>query len=565
MGRALGDTPITTVTTELDGNIGASVQVRAGGELRLGNDAYESAVQAGAIFKDSAPKLIISQPITLTSAGSLAVGADISAEAGGAAFGKDSQFVVNFAQLSNAPAITGQGGNLVVEPGAEIQVNVTGIQKGRYLITKNLSNAKNMTNGSWSGGWKENLILIPREMVASWQMTFGSDGTNTWIDTVQDKRPDVAAPDVASDLLDEVPPGPAGQIAQNLLNGENGIDPETAKRGWNSLVNLGFAGGQMAAAYTTLTGAADAVQNRGSMIAEGFNKDGRIAHKTRTGDAWIQLLGTRERVKRYNASHIPQAGYELNSSGFIGGLARNFEGTNALAGIALSYQIGKVKSKENLSKTDNRFYTFGAELYGNWSPNPLLNVVGDLGYYYNQGKVGQTMILGSSFSRAQARIQTNMMTIGARLESTIKVGRASVIPHVGVRYVLGKTRKYTTKLDGKAAFTSSPKATDTWQFPLGISVRGDITTRSGWKIRPTADVSVILQAGDKSQSLIFGSPEISAKNMLHGRFTGNSIYIGRLGLQMEKGNVTYGIRYGYSRGGFGKSDHEIKVEAIWRF
>lgn len=136
MGRALGDTPITTVTTELDGNIGASVQVRAGGELRLGNDAYESAVQAGAIFKDSAPKLIISQPITLTSAGSLAVGADISAEAGGAAFGKDSQFVVNFAQLSNAPAITGQGGNLVVEPGAEIQVNVTGIQKGRYLITR---------------------------------------------------------------------------------------------------------------------------------------------------------------------------------------------------------------------------------------------------------------------------------------------------------------------------------------------------------------------------------------------------------------------------------------------
>lgn len=79
-----------------------------------------------------------------------------------------------------------------------------------------------------------------------------------------------------------------------------------------------------------------------------------------------------------------------------------------------------------------------------------------------------------------------MFSLGARAEATLPVGKANVIPHAGLRYVWAKSGSYDTKVDGKKVWGNTPDATNTFQLPIGVAVRGDIMTASRLDVRPQA-------------------------------------------------------------------------------
>ena len=90
-------------------------------------------------------------------------------------------------------------------------------------------------------------------------------------------------------------------------------------------------------------------------------------------------------------------------------------------------------------------------------------------------------------------------------------------------------------------------------------------TRSGWKIRPTADASLILQGGDTDQKINFSALDYSVSSTIYGRFTGTSAFLGSLGIQAEKRDITFGLRYGIMAGSHGRVEQSVKLEGIIRF
>lgn len=84
--------------------------------------------------------------MTLGANGGMQVGAPPArASVDGLYFGKDSALVMNFAELGpNGALLTSEPEKeLVVEPGAELYVNLSGVKKGNYYITRGFNTAAN--------------------------------------------------------------------------------------------------------------------------------------------------------------------------------------------------------------------------------------------------------------------------------------------------------------------------------------------------------------------------------------------------------------------------------------
>ena len=458
---------------------------------------------------------------------------------------------------------------LVVEPGAELYVNLSGVKKGNYYITRGFNTAANeASDGTWIGGWdKEYLIAIPKESVARWKLFLHHDTDDVWLEAKLAEIPDVEAIEVATEILDtegEKDYGPGGKFVIEVLNNEGRPVKENAQI-YNSFVNLAFAGGQLSTAYSSLNNAAQVLEGRTSMIAENFNRNGYVANKHRQGDLWFETIGKHERVSHYETRKMSGVGYTSTYYGFIGGVDHLFADKNLLTGVAVSYQKGNAKSRGPITNTKNEFETFGAELYGYWSPGPFLNVAGDIGYYRNNADVTQHLGGAGGFAKASADTSTNMITAAIRAESTIKTRLVNIVPHAGVRYILTNTDRYYSKLDGQKAFKNDPHTTSTIQFPLGVGFRADLITKGGWKLRPQLNTSVVLQAGHRKQKILFSTMDEAVNSRIYGQFTGAYAFLASLGLQAEKNNATFGLRYSISAAQGGRVDQALKLEAIWRF
>ena len=169
------------------------------------------------------------------------------------------------------------------------------------------------------------------------------------------------------------------------------------------------------------------------------------------------------------------------------------------------------------------------------------------------------------FAKASADTSTNMITAAIRAESTIKTRLVNIVPHAGVRYILTNTDRYYSKLDGQKAFKNDPHTTSTIQFPLGVGFRADLITKGGWKLRPQLNTSVVLQAGHRKQKILFSTMDEAVNSRIYGQFTGAYAFLASLGLQAEKNNATFGLRYSISAAQGGRVDQALRLEAIWRF
>lgn len=560
---------LTTPTDVMD----SQINIRPYGDVGFGPSSIALADEKKAIAASSGKaRLSMSASLTLGANGGMQVGAPPArASVDGLYFGKDSALVMNFAELGpNGALLTSEPEKeLVVEPGAELYVNLSGVKKGNYYITRGFNTAANeASDGTWIGGWdKEYLIAIPKESVARWKLFLHHDTDDVWLEAKLAEIPDVEAIEVATEILDtegEKDYGPGGKFVIEVLNNEGRPVKENAQI-YNSFVNLAFAGGQLSTAYSSLNNAAQVLEGRTSMIAENFNRNGYVANKHRQGDLWFETIGKHERVSHYETRKMSGVGYTSTYYGFIGGVDHLFADKNLLTGVAVSYQKGNAKSRGPITNTKNEFETFGAELYGYWSPGPFLNVAGDIGYYRNNADVTQHLGGAGGFAKASADTSTNMITAAIRAESTIKTRLVNIVPHAGVRYILTNTDRYYSKLDGQKAFKNDPHTTSTIQFPLGVGFRADLITKGGWKLRPQLNTSVVLQAGHRKQKILFSTMDEAVNSRIYGQFTGAYAFLASLGLQAEKNNATFGLRYSISAAQGGRVDQALKLEAIWRF
>lgn len=486
-------------------------------------------------------------------------------------FAKDSLTVIDSSILTDGKSAfntTSDIAKVTVEPGANLVLgNIEEV--GDYTIVNGYITGGNEANGMWTGGWTgENLYALPQDGSGiNWILTLHNDPSKIWVNaTLADVRtvyPDIAIPNIANDDLLHCKSGDAGADFVCRVLRDKELDVAGKTKVINSVANIAFAGGAMSVSMNDLNTAADSIEGRVSMRNEAFTEYGVMREWDRGNDLWVDVIGGKQKYKSLSATGISKAGFDTNAYGLVMGYDRKFADKPIILGAAFSYNHGSLDSTGDVLKTKNKYNSFGLHAYGAYAPVEKVNLIGTLSWMRNSSDITQS-INAAGFNKADADVKTNMFSLGARAEATIPAGKANIVPHAGLRYVLAKSGKYDTKVDGKKVWSNKADATNTFQLPIGVAVRTDIATASGWNIRPQADVTVIPQFGDTKQKTKLSNFN-GVSDKLSGEFAGKFGTNVNLGVQADKGPATFGVRYGFTGGTKGKADHAFKFEARYRF
>ena len=562
--------------------IDTNIYVKNNGDLNLGPKGgldWADSIGSPTVPSGTPSRLVITNNVTTGPGGGIAVGPNVWTDKdnhvqignGDLYFAKDSLTVIDSSILSDGKSAfntTSDIAKVTVEPGANLVLgNIEEV--GDYTIVNGYITGGNETDGMWTGGWTgENLYALPQDGSGiNWILTLHNDPSKIWVNaTLADVRtvyPDIAIPNIANDDLLQCKSGDAGAdfICRVLRDKE--LDVAGKTKVINSVANIAFAGGAMSVSMNDLNTAADSIEGRVSMRNEAFTEYGVMREWDRGNDLWVDVIGGKQKYKSLSATGISKAGFDTNAYGLVMGYDRKFAGKSVILGGAFSYNHGSLDSTGDVLKTKNKYDSFGLHAYGAYAPVDRVNLIGTLSWMHNSSDITQS-INAAGFNKADADVKTNLFSLGARAEANLPVGKANVIPHAGLRYVWAKSGSYDTKVDGKKVWGNTPDATNTFQLPVGVAVRGDIMTASGWNVRPQADLTLIPQFGDTEQKTKLSNFN-GVSDKLSGEFAGKFGTNINLGVQADKGPATFGVRYGFTGGTKGKADHAFKFEARYRF
>ena len=585
IGNDKDRTPENRVTAEInpkDDVIDTNIYVKNNGDLNLGPKGgldWADSIGSPTVPSGTPSRLVITTNVTTGPGGGIAVGPKVWTDKdnhvqignGDLYFAKDSLTVIDSAILSDGKSAfntTSDVAKVTVEPGANLVLgNIEEV--GDYTIVNGYITDGNESDGMWTGGWTgDNLYALPQDGSGiNWILKLHNDPSKIWVNaTLADVRtvyPDIAIPNIANDDMLNCKSGDAGADFVCRVLRDKELDVAGKTKVLNSVANIAFAGGAMSVAMNDLNSATDSIEGRVSMKNEAFTEYGVMREWERGNHLWIDIIGGKQKYKSLSATGISKAGYDTNSYGFIMGYDRKLADKSVILGGAFSYNHGSLDSTGDVLKTKNKYNSFGLHAYGAYAPVEKVNLIGTLSWMHNSSDITQS-INAAGFNKADADVKTNMFSLGARAEATIPAGKANIVPHAGIRYVWAKSGNYDTKVDGKKVWSNKADATNTFQLPIGVAVRTDIATASGWNVRPQADVTVIPQFGDTKQKTKLSNFN-GVSDKLSGEFAGKFGTNVNLGVQADKGPATIGVRYGFTGGTKGKADHMFKLEARYRF
>ena len=585
IGNDKDRTPENRVTAEInpkDDVIDTNIYVKNNGDLNLGPKGgldWADSIGSPTVPSGTPSRLVITTNVTTGPGGGIAVGPEVWTDKdnhvqignGDLYFAKDSLTVIDSSILTDGKSAfntTSDVAKVTVEPGANLILgNIEEV--GDYTIVNGYITGGNESDGRWTGGWTgDNLYALPQDGSGiNWILKLHNDPSTIWVNaTLADVRtvyPDIAIPNIANDDMLNCKSGDPGAdfVCRVLRDKELDVAGKTTIL--NSVANIAFAGGAMSVAMNDLNTAADSIEGRVSMRNEAFTDYGVMREWDRGNDLWVDVIGGKQKYKSLSATGISKAGFNTNAYGLVMGYDRKFADKPIILGAAFSYNHGSLDSTGDVLKTKNKYNSFGLHAYGAYAPVEKVNLIGTLSWMHNSSDITQS-INAAGFNKADADVKTNMFSLGARAEATIPAGKANIVPHAGLRYVWAKSGKYDTKVDGKKVWSNKADATNTFQLPIGVAVRTDIATASGWNVRPQADVTVIPQFGDTKQKTKLSNFN-GVSDKLSGEFAGKFGTNVNLGVQADKGPATIGVRYGFTGGTKGKADHMFKLEARYRF
>lgn len=273
-----------------------------------------------------------------------------------------------------------------------------------------------------------------------------------------------------------------------------------------------------------------------ALLRLSFTQDTVNADKVgEEGGVWAKYIHNKHEVNGMNSSFGA-----LNSSSDYDGVmvgAELAKKGNMQAGIAFAYGEGD----GNGLTTKNDFDMWGISLYGNVK-NDDVNIIGDLGFSKSSNDI-TGKVLDNEFN---ADRDLNIFTVGVRAEKLYTNGNTQIVPYAGLRYMSVDADSYsTTYKDGKA-FDYDAERQNIWTLPLGVSLRNETVTNSGWTITPKVDLAYIWAFGDTDNDVTVNAG--SGASVLSYDVMDSGSWLASVGVDAGKGDWSYGLSYTLQKG-----------------
>lgn len=325
-----------------------------------------------------------------------------------------------------------------------------------------------------------------------------------------------------------------------------------AARTINSAALIGVAAGLQASTVQASDSVNRALQDHLSLTSNINQKGAPSLHKE-GADLWVNLLYRNNESGGIRAAGF-NADYENNFGGIIVGSDYTWKDAgndNFRVGGALNFGKGDSKSRGDFNYTKNDYDSYGLSLYGGWN-NSNTNIVVDVGYLKvdNELKQNGSAALGSDL---KADIDTKVWTVGVKGEYQFKTDALDITPHAGVRYLNVKADSFDTRNNMGTVFHTNGENQNIWQIPVGVTLSKDYVASNGWTVKPKFDISIIPTSGDRNAKTTVSVPGVGTSDSISAEVMDSTSWSGTLGLDVQKGNTSFGIKVGYQKSDDAKS------------
>ena len=301
-------------------------------------------------------------------------------------------------------------------------------------------------------------------------------------------------------------------------------DTAKASEALNSVANMGELAGVNHGTYSMSNAMTDAVAHHLSLAT----------HGEQDKDIWAHYIHNKEDVDGMDFGGV-DGSYEAQYNGIVVG-SDLYKNGKTTAGIALSYADGNINGSNIASSTKNDAEYYGASLYGRID-NGDSAILGDISYMHSDNDI----IQNNSGHEITASADADAFSIGIRAEQAYKAGAGKFVPYAGIRYMHLGTGNYTNSL----GMEYNADDQNLWLLPVGVTYSAEVQS-GDWTVKPIAEVGYVWTMGDRDTDQ---TVSLSGASDTFGFETADSgSFIGRLGIEAEKADVTYGLSYEYQKG-----------------
>lgn len=323
-------------------------------------------------------------------------------------------------------------------------------------------------------------------------------------------------------------------------NANNNATKAAQIAAFNSAANMGELAGVNHGTYSMSNAMTDAVAHHLSLAT----------HGEQDKDIWAHYIHNKEDIDGMDFGGV-DGSYEAQYNGIVVG-SDLYKNGKTTAGIALSYADGNINGSNIASSTKNDAEYYGASLYGRID-NGNSAILGDISYLHSDNDITQN----NSGHEITASADADAFSIGIRAEQAYKAGAGKFVPYAGIRYMHLGADDYSNSL----GMEYNADDQNLWLLPVGVTYSAEVQS-GDWTVKPIAEVGYVWTMGDRDTDQ---TVSLNGASDTFGFETADSgSFIGRLGIEAEKADVTYGLSYEYQKGDTVKANKWM-ANLTWSF
>ena len=323
-------------------------------------------------------------------------------------------------------------------------------------------------------------------------------------------------------------------------NANNNATKAAQIAAFNSAANMGELAGVNHGTYSMSNAMTDAVAHHLSLAT----------HGEQDKDIWVHYIHNKEDIDGMDFGGV-DGSYEAQYNGIVVG-SDLYKNGKTTAGIALSYADGNINGSNIASSTKNDAEYYGASLYGRID-NGDSAILGDISYMHSDNDITQN----NSGHEITASADADAFSIGIRAEQAYKAGAGKFVPYAGIRYMHLGAGDYSNSL----GMEYNADDQNLWLLPVGVTYSAEVQS-GDWTVKPIAEVGYVWTMGDRDTDQ---TVSLNGASDTFGFETADSgSFIGRLGIEAEKADVTYGLSYEYQKGDTVKANKWM-ANLTWSF